>query len=515
MILTISLAVAFLGGMFSLTRQAQMLQQNSYYPSRYIKWIKGEKAALTVFTLILFAVCLTLFFLKWNVALLILSIIITTFKILRARRLQKKSIKKIVYTARVKRQYITLGVLLGLSLVLGATINKYIYLLGLTLSFIPSLSILLVRTLNAPLENLFASYYINDAKRMLRSHKSLLVVGVTGSYGKTSTKYILAEFLSQKFNCLYTPQSFNTPLGVVRTIRENLRADTGVFIAEMGAKKKGDIKEICNIASPDIAVITSVGPQHLDTFKTVENVTNTKFELADSVMKKGGQIFLNLDNEYIKDKSENYPHTSYGATGDVSYKNVTYTKSGAEFDVLSGNTTLHIVTKLLGLHNVQNITAAAAVALKLGVAPSDIEFAARKLKPISHRLEMKRFTRGAILLDDAYNANPVGSIEAVNVLGSFEGYKKVIITPGLVELGEKEYECNYNLGAACAKVCDEVIFVGQNRAVPLKAGLEENGYKNKVHIVDSFGDGLEILNSLADDKTVILIENDLPDNYLK
>lgn len=515
MILYIAMGVAFIGGLFSLTRQAQMLQQNSYFPSRYIKWLKGEKCGLTVLSLIYLLVIIACLLLNFGVAALVLSIISTALKISRSKRLQQKSIKKLVYTARVKRQYITLIVLLLIIFVLGITYSKNIFIIGLALSFMPAVSILLVRTINAPIEKMVANYFISDAKRMLKNHTALRVIGVTGSYGKTSTKYILAEILNQKFNCLYTPQSFNTPLGVVRTVRENLKADTGIFITEMGAKNKGDIKEICDIASPDIAVITSVGPQHLDTFKSIENVTATKFELADCVKKKGGKIFLNTDNEYISEKASEYKHTSYGASGDVKYENVTYTKSGAEFDIVADGTTIHIVTKLLGMHNVSNITAAVAVALSLGVSPKDIAFAARRLKPISHRLEMKSFTSGAILLDDAYNANPVGSIEAVNVLGSFDGYTKIIVTPGLVELGEKEYECNYNLGAAAADVADEIILVGKMRAVPLKAAIDDKGFTGKVHIVDSFSEALAIMNLKANDKTVFLIENDLPDNYSK
>ena len=515
MIQLVAILIAYFGGLFSLTRQAQMLQQNSYYPTRYLKWLKGEKCTLTVFSLIYLSIMIAFMVLSWNIALLVLSVVSTTLKISRAKRMQNKSIKKLVYTARVKRQYATAVVLFIVCMLLGVTISKYIFIVGLILAFAPAVTILLVRTLNAPMEKAVANYFINDAKKMLKNHKNLKVIGVTGSYGKTSTKYILAEILNQKFNCIYTPQSFNTPLGVVRTVRENLRADTQIFITEMGAKNVGDIDEICRIASPDIAIITSVGPQHLDTFKNIENVTKTKFELADSVSQKKGKIFLNTDNEYINKKASEYEHTSYGTSGDVKYQNVSYTSSGAEFDVVANGTTMHIVTKLLGIHNVENITAAVAVALSLGVDARDIAFAARRLKPISHRLEMKKFLGGAILLDDAYNANPKGSIEAVKVLGSFEGYKKIIVTPGLVELGEKEYECNYNLGAAAADVADVIILVGPSRAVPLKAACDDKNFNGELSIVNSFAEALEILKAKADDKTVILIENDLPDNYSK
>ena len=513
----IEILLVALSGMFAFTRQAQMLQQNSYFPSRYLKWLKEEmRLKKQLLSFIFFAIAVVLFFFVGSVAMIVYSSVVLIFRIFRARHLQKKSIKPLVYTARVKRQYITLGVVYALLIALSLTVHsKWVALIIIVLSYMPYLAVLLVRDLNAPIENAFTKWYINDAKKKLKSHPNLKVIGITGSYGKTSTKYVLAELLSQKYNVLYTPASFNTPLGVVRTIRESLRPETQIFIAEMGAKNVGDIKEICDIVFPDMGIITSVGPQHLDTFKSIENVSSTKFELADAVKAKGGQVFLNLDNEYISAKAENYPTIGYGEAGDVYFKNLTYSPAGAQFDVVYDGGEFHISTKLLGKHFVSNITAAAAVALSLGVKPQDIAFAAAKLKPVSHRLELKPFLSGSTLLDDAYNANPVGCIEAVKVLGQFDGFRKVIVTPGLVELGEKEYECNYNLGVAAAETCDVIILVGKQRAIPMKKAAEDKGFGGELHVVDSFASAMNILREICTRETAVLIENDLPDNYSK
>ena len=172
-------------------------------------------------------------------------------------------------------------------------------------------------------------------------------------------------------------------------------------------------------------------------------------------------------------------------------------------------------TKLLGLHNVNNIVAAAAIAHELGVTAAQIQFAVSALKATEHRLELKAWNNGSLLIDDAYNANPEGSLEAVRVLGSFDGMRKVIITPGLIELGSREYECNRALGAEAARHCDEIIFVGKNRSKPLVEGALSEGYdEDRIHVVSSFAEAMSIYAPTADRNSVVLLENDLPDNYL-
>ncbi len=132
---------------------------------------------------------------------------------------------------------------------------------------------------------------MNDARRIVQSMRNLLVIGITGSYGKTSVKHFLHTVLAQQFNVLMTPESFNTPMGVTRTVRSSLSPTHDIFIAEMGAKQTGDIKELCDLAQPKMGIITSIGPQHLETFKTLENVQATKFELVESLPADGTAFF--------------------------------------------------------------------------------------------------------------------------------------------------------------------------------------------------------------------------------
>ena len=512
----LSAVLISLGGIASMTRQAQMLQQNSYFPSRYLKWLKGERTPKIYVSALSLVLTALLILFKSDIMCLIFSAISFIVRLYYAILTQKQSIKKLVFTARVKRQYATAVIMFAVISTFGCIYNiRLLLILGTVLSYIPALTVLLVRFLNTPAESAVTQWYVNDAKKKLREHSGLTVIGVTGSYGKTSTKYVLEAFLSQKYNVLITPQSFNTPMGIVRTVRGSLRPETQIFIAEMGAKKTGDIKEICDIANPNFGVITSVGPQHLDTFHSMENVTKTKFELADYVLKSGGTVFLNTDNELIAERARLMPSVSYGTNGDVSYKNVKYSEKGMSFDVAYNGGEIHIVTKLLGLHNVINITAATAVALKLRVAPCDIAYAAAKLRPVEHRLQLKSFIGGSLMLDDAYNANPVGSLEACRVLSQFEGKKKIIITPGLVELGEKEYDCNFELGRAAAKAADILVFVGKNRAIPLIDGAQKEKFSGEMHTAESFKDAVSIISVSLKPDTVVLVENDLPDNYLK
>ena len=284
----------------------------------------------------------------------------------------------------------------------------------------------------------------------------------------------------------------------------------------MGAKNIGDIKEICDIVNPTVGIITSVGPQHLETFKTTDNVFKTKFELYEACKQNGGKVFVNTESEVIKNNLEGKSCVTYGfKDSDVMAQNITYSEAGAEFDITYGNTTIPVKTKLLGRHNVLNITGAAAIALSLGVTPEDIRFAVSRLEPTEHRLELKSYINGSVVLDDAYNANPEGCIEAVSVLSCFNNKKKVIITPGLVELGEKEYDFNYKLGLAAAQVCDIIILVGKNRSVPLSDAINTTAFnKENLFVVSSFAEALKVYTLFADSNTALLIENDLPDNYL-
>ena len=518
-LLLISMILISVSALFSVTRQLQMLQQNSYFPSRYTSWLKGNFPYLTVFGFFISSAlyCIELYIIQMIFVAFVLGLSVSS-----AIMLQKKSIKKLVYTARIKRLYATAAIVLMLLSVIylitpESLVGEISSVILFLISFITPVLVYICWAITLPIEKAFTKWYINDAKKTLKNHSNLKVIGITGSYGKTTTKFILTRILSEKFNVVCTPQSFNTPMGVVRTVREMLKPQTEIFVCEMGAKNVGDIKEICDIVKPDYGMITSVGAQHLETFKTVDNVFTTKFELADAVKLKNGKTFVNVDSKEIKDRIKKCDYIVYGTNDSCQYKaeNITYGRYGSEFEVNLGGENIKLNSRLLGLHSIINITGAAAIAHSLGVSNEEIKFAVASLKPYEHRLEMKPSVNGSVMIDDAYNANPEGSVEAVRVLGSFDGMKKVIITPGLIELGDKEYECNRTLGLEAGKICDIIILVGKNRSKPLADGVNSTDFnRENLFIANSFMEAMEIYTRFADSNTVLLIENDLPDNYL-
>jgi zinc transporter ZupT len=200
---------------------------------------------------------------------------------------------------------------------------------------------------------------------------------------------------------------------------------------------------------------------------------------------------------------------------DFCGKDLSYGRNGSEFTVKLGRKNVKFTTRLLGLHSIIDIIGAIALAYTLGVEIPDLQFAVASLKPAEHRLELKPFTNGSLLIDDAYNSNPEGCLEAVRVLGSFDGMKKVIITPGLVELGDIEYDCNYALGKEATQNCDVIILVGTNRSKPMQDAVNNSDFnKENLYVAASFKEAMDIYSKIADNNTAVLFENDLPDNYL-
>lgn len=516
-----AIMLAAVSAVFSLYRQFQMLQQNSYFLSRYFKWI-NKSYTLELAVSALFYCAFTFLILRGRAALsLALAVLLLLFRIFLNVKTRKKSIKKLVFTARVKRLYIAAILLLGVFLY-GSIFSFYTLfgevsrVLCITMSAVSPVLAVAAWLITCPIEKAAARRYINDAERILKSQSKLTVVGITGSYGKTTTKFILNRILSEKFNTVCTPQSFNTPMGVVRTVRTLIKPQTQIFICEMGAKAVGDIKEICDIVSPDYGIITSVGEQHIETFKSVDNVFKTKFELADAVSYKGGITLANLDSEGIKARADLRNDVVYFGNGtNYSVSNVFCGEAGTTFDLCLDGDTFTVSTRLLGLHSVSDILAAAAMAHILGVGDNDIKFAISSLKPTEHRLELKNYINGSLLIDDAYNSNPEGCLEAIRVLGSFSGKKKVIVTPGLIELGDREYDCNYALALQATKYCDIIILVGKNRSKPMLDAINTTDFnKENVYTVSSFKEAMEVYAPMANAQSVVLLENDLPDNYL-
>jgi len=485
-------------------------QLNSYRAKIHSKWI-GKNFSKWAVNLIGGALLVFLslwdgFGAKW--------MYLITSALLIPLSLPKKAKKPLVYTMRVKRLIATTAVL---SVVIAAIAYNYsatCVAIGCLFLLSPGF-VMISNIINRPVELMITNHYINDAKKLLASSDAK-VIGITGSYGKTSVKYYLSTLLKAKYNTLMTPESYNTPMGVVITLRSSLSALNEVFVCEMGAKRVGEIKEICDIVNPEIGIITSVGPQHLETFKSLDNVKKTKFELADA-LPHDGILFVNGDDENITSYIGDRKHISYSVKGNGDY-NATVSclnEKGTHFTVKTpSGEECEFATKLIGMHNVLNITGAIAVANTMGIELAKLKGQVAKLESVPHRLELVK--RGNdLIIDDAYNSNPSGTKAALETLRCFEGMK-MVITPGMVELGSKQDELNMEFGENCAKVCDYVVLVGKHQTQPIYNGLKKSGYpEEKIFIANTFTEAINhayAVNSKGERK-IMLLENDLPDNY--
>ncbi len=503
---------------FVMRYNMHMFQLNGYKNGEHRNWLKKN---IRQQWLLLFGIVLGVLRTVFPVLALDIFQYLTFILIILVYRAMKRlnTKKKLVYTPRVKRMITT--IVMVTVIVMGVAVLfvdvKYLSGLFMVLVCIQFFMNIIANIINHPIEAGINRYYINDAKRKLKEVSGIKVIGVTGSYGKTSVKFYLQTLLQEHFHVLVTPESYNTPMGVVKTIRSSLKPTHEIFICEMGARHVGDIKEICDIVHPDHGIITSIGPQHLETFFNMDNIKNTKYELADA-LPDDGMLFLNGDNEYIQQKAVEYNNKIfyYSEKDGDGYcaKDVSVSQLGTEFTVVAPNgETETFQMKLIGAHNVINVIGAIAVANKMGIALKDLKIPVRRIQPVEHRMQMRE--HGLVtIIDDAYNSNPVGSKAAVETLAMFEGIR-ILITPGMVELGEKEKEYNYKFGTYAAACCDYILLVGKNHTAPIREGVLSCGFpKEKCLVYDKLEDAVSYAYSIkGQGHKYILLENDLPDNY--
>lgn len=406
---------------------------------------------------------------------------------------------------------------------------KILYGLSFVINFLifgnnPARSIILSNRIFTIPESLIKNLIIFLAKNKIKKYPNLIVIGITGSYGKTSVKEILSHFLSVKYKVLKTPESYNTPLGVSRIILNSLKRKHQIFIVEMGAYQKNDINILCDIVKPKYGIITAIGKQHLERFGNEENVLKTKFELVSS-LSSGGAAFLNGNDKKIVEEAKKHSNCKIYFFGIIDKKseknprkfylaasNIETTSSGTVFDLYPINNNRGVVrisTPLLGKHNVVNIAAAGAVAYYLGISLEEISKLCSTLSSIPHRLQIIPGANNTTIIDDSFNANPDSVKAALEVLKDFPSDCKIIITPGLIELGDEQYEENETMGEEMAKVADYIIVVGETNRKALAMGMK----KVKSMIVNKLDEAIKKLPDIIVTGAVILFENDLPDQY--
>lgn len=508
-----------------------MLQQNLYNENnRYIKWINRNKEK--VFNSIDFLPFLLSIFIFLSRESFTMELIFSSISFIHVkgiydeykRNLNNQNKIKFKITSRIKRLYFTEFIIIGLLLFLLLFTNFrgiYLVLLTFTIAF-NYYFIYIVNIINKPIEKLVYYYYFNKAKKKLNNMTRLSVVGITGSYGKTSSKNILNHILSCKYITRPTPKNLNTPYGLMITINNYLDKFDEILIAEMGAYVNGEIKEICDFVKPKYGILTLIGDAHLETFKTKENICRTKFELIES-LKEDGACVLNKDDpyqvDYVKNELKNKVKIIWiginNKDSDFNAINIKCDKNGTNFDLIYQDEKYHVETKLLGIHNVYNILSSIALGVELKVNIKDMIGKIKSILPIEHRLDIKR-VNNINMIDDAYNSNPVGAKNALDVLSMMDGVK-VVITPGMVELGKNEKSFNHEFGNKIASVSDYVILIGEKRCVDIKEGILEKGFdKDKLIILNKVSDAFPILYKIKNEtkkEVYALFENDLPDIY--
>lgn len=518
--------IALVNLLLELKRDLMMLQQNSYRNERYMRWLKNSQETTSMSRL---TACVVLGFsistyCPTNVAMYLI-ILFSVFNSVRLLRAKYK--KPLVFTNRAKRIY-AVATMIAVALICccgygfsKGEINSILSACGTAAFALYLGSHIIMHVANvvlAPVEKHINKGYYNDAARILASMPDLKIIGITGSYGKTSTKHYLHRILSEKYDVLMTPGSYNTTLGVIRTIREYLKPYNEVFIVEMGAKQQGDIKEICDLVKPYMGIVTAVGEQHLESFKSIENVQRTKFELIDALPQNGVGI-VNDDFPYVANrKVDNVECIRYAVneTKNATYtaKDIVYDETGTQFTIVGGGKELRLHTRLVGECNISNLIVAVIIALRLDVPDEKIRYAVEKIEQVEHRLNLKRTPGGITIIDDAFNSNPTGSKMAMDVLSRFNKGKRIVITPGMIELGDKQYELNEAFGVKIAECADVAIIVGEYNKEALLNGIKQGKMnKENVHAVASFNDAQRVLASIAKAGDTVLYENDLPDTF--
>lgn len=437
----------------------------------------------------------------------------------------------LVFTPRAKRLIVTYGIVAAAAVALCVTAGCFIrsgevwacfIFIPLAMALLPEY-VMLALIINKPFEKAIAGRYVKKCKDKLQS-MHLLRIGITGSFGKTSVKNILTTILSEKYRVYCTPHNYNTPMGICKAVGE-MPDDTEVFVAEMGARHKGDIAELCDIVKPNYGIITGVGSQHLGVFKTQENIYETKKELNDYIEARGGKaVVFNADNAfaekmyYVSRVSEKTLISSshcenHGESGVfIRISDAKYDSEGITFKLYIGSDKIECKTKLIGQHNLTNILMCVAMAYKLNLNIKQIAKGISKLTPTEHRLEVCKLKSGITVIDDSYNSNYEGAKLAVETLKMFKG-RKIVATQGLVELGREQIKLNFELGESIAETADIAILIGVNRE-DIRLGMLAKGFCDKnIYTVEHLDNAKDLFSKMLKSGDVLLIQNDLPDNY--
>lgn len=543
--MTAFLIILWLGGvLLRIWRLARFFQIESYDNRRFLRWLAARIDRMVVPRALIFVgVALvatllleltgqdsvTVYLLIWGVAGVLAIWPEPVKEVKQTFKLTARAARLLVAACGLTIVILFGAIALAEALIsLSTTAEFAVYtLIGLAVYHLSPLILILANLVMYPVEAGFRWMFRRRAATTLRRAKPV-VIGITGSYGKTSTKEYLAHILNGRFRAYATPKSYNTLMGVCIAINNELTNNYGYdfFIVEMGAYVKGEIKSICDLVKPQISIVTAVGPQHLERFGSLETTARAKYEIIEALPPDGVGVF-NWDDPYVRAMYERgYPETRIGVTWkntDLAMqlrfhaRNIRTSVNGLQFDVVDTLTgeEQRITTRLVGQHNVTNILLALATACHLGMSLNEIALRIASLEPAEHRLQRRSLPGGITVIDDAYSANPVGAQNALNVLDLYREGRRVLITPGMVELGPIQEEENRALGRMAAQVCTDIILVGEEQTRPLQQGIRDAGFpEDRLQVYDTREEAIAWFNTALQPGDTVLFLNDLPDTYV-
>jgi UDP-N-acetylmuramoyl-tripeptide--D-alanyl-D-alanine ligase len=442
--------------------------------------------------------------------------------------------KELVYTPRLRRLLgstaflallLAAGVCLTLQLAPSWIAGIVLTALGLATPVLSMALLVAANGLNSPVEARVRRGFLRRARTRLDRFQPL-VIAVAGSYGKTSTKHILAHMLERYGATLATPKSFNTLMGVCRTVNDVLEERHRTFIVEMDAYAPGEIASICALVRPRHALITSVGPQHLERFHSIGRIADALYETVDALPADGFAVVYVGDETTAalatRAKQAGHEVIRYGVRDgsqelDVVADHVQITGNGSHFTWSwpAAGLSHDLTVPLLGRHQVLNVTAALATVQRLGLPLRAALEAVASLRPVDHRLQPVLTGNAITVIDDSYNANPVGVHNGLEVLAEMDARRRILVTPGLVELGSVEDDENRRYGEHAARVCDHVIVMEARPGRALREGLRAGGMsEDRIHVVHSLAEATAVIGRIAAAGDAVLFANDLPDTYL-
>lgn len=498
-----------------------IFQQEEYDGPRFLHWlfynvVVDTKASLAI-------VLLSAMAKLYPSPVLVLAFFIGLILLVVARRERdprKTGKKKLALTqraTRILRVAFALVMLVGL---IGAGFGVGPVWVVVLIQLIPFALVAAV-TILQPGENRIQQGFWNEAHDKLK-RLAPIIVGVTGSYGKTSTKHILGHLLESAGSALITPGSVNTPMGIARIVRERLEPYHRHFVVEMGAYGPGSIERLCRLAPPDIAVVTAVGAAHYERFKSLDTVAKTKFELPTAAIARGGKAIINdavLAFKDAKDFTEAHRPSMVlvgnGEGSEAKINAVTQEKDGLKVSLTYLGKDYQLAAPLYGLHHGGNMAIAFVTALAMDIDAETAEIAMRSTPQISHRLEVKRQADGTVIVDDAYNSNPAGfasALEILPLLVSGEG-RRILVTPGMVELGAAHAEEHRKIGTKAGETVDILLAVAPGRIRDLIDAYKAAKPDGQVVECPSFAVAQAWMGANLKAGDVVLLENDLPDLY--